>query len=77
MKFKAGAQVPKCAQKLNQKLKKCIFEGNSSNECIPEEGFCFIIKNFEVERIFSSAGALCTSNTPGNKVDSLPGAISP
>ena len=35
----------------------------------------FEIKN-EVECLLLSSGALCKSSTPGNKVDSLPGAIS-
>ena len=44
MKFIAGLKVSTCAQKLNQKLKNSIFEGNFSNECILEEGFLFNVK---------------------------------
>ena len=62
--------------KIGQKFKKYVFERNSCNECIPEEYFLFYSEKLEVERIFWGREALCTSNSPGNKVDSLPGAIS-
>ena len=76
MKFIAGPKVVTYAQKLSLKLKNFIFDWYLSNECIPEENFLFQNEKIKVERIFSSAEALCTSNSPGNKVDSLPGAIS-
>ena len=38
--------------------------------------FRFINKKIKVECKFLRSGALCKSATPGNKVDSLPGAIS-
>ena len=76
MKFIAGPKVVTYAEKMSEKLKNCNFERNSSNECIPEEDFFVLEWKNKVERIFSSAEALCTSNSPGNKVDSLPGAIS-